>query len=657
MKNADFSLKDKKGLPKYWQLIASSPACLEVKEGTAKLAPPAGGRTLLVQRNLPLIPGKSYQVNYEVRSLSNSKYRIYSEWHQKVDGKNRLRAVNGHYQNATTKWTKNSYKFEYPAKGKKVYIVLQGTYGKSGVEFRNITTEPAVENTIRTLNGKWTLPNGAKVFVEADKNTTLELTNGKKQKSKAKLKGIPLVGGQRYSLTYKARGKGKSGTSTGYFPFRVSWVFNDSIDHTGIWNDTWESPQNKKMTFTAPAGSNKVSGTIVFESKGNGAVLFDSFKLTKLPPEKPEKVVLTIEEPFFRDTIFANTTENEIRGKIKTTNDIRSISIELSNAANKILKSKKIENKGTKIPFSFALAGLPHGEYKITVKCTDNNNKKFQIKRKINKPAPAKMTVNCRPDRTICINNKPFFPIMFWQLFKDLKPVSLYHAAQNGVNSFMSRAHTETAAKKVLDLANSFNMKVILNMGRPTLSSDGSLGHWTHRISGIITPEITNHPALLGYFLVDEPAWVGEKLSLLKAGYDILKELDPYHPIWINAAPRGGIGTHKKYSSASDIYGVDIYPVPYPSSHSGLADKGLTSVGKYTEFMNKACSYRKPIWMVLQAFAWGHGPTNQGINSYTRATKKAVLWPTTLFYQVQTPSLTGGRNMPKIANSPLVYID
>ena len=45
-------------------------------------------------------------------------------------------------------------------------------------------------------------------------------------------------------------------------------------------------------------------------------------------------------------------------------------------------------------------------------------------------------------------------------------------------------------------------------------------------------------------------------------------------------------------------------PIPYPNSHSGLDDKGITSVGKYTRRMLDTTFWRKPNWMVLQGFAW-----------------------------------------------------
>ncbi|MBP5640876.1 MAG: hypothetical protein J6X55_15450, partial [Victivallales bacterium] len=94
----------------------------------------------------------------------------------------------------------------------------------------------------------------------------------------------------------------------------------------------------------------------------------------------------------------------------------------------------------------------------------------------------------------------------------------------------------------------------------------------------------------------------------LQKSYAVYQEFDPYHPTWINAAPRNEIEDLRPYGAACDIWGCDIYPVPSPSGHSGLEDKMMTSVGKYCTRMDETTWGRKPIWMALQGFGWGENP-------------------------------------------------
>ncbi len=87
-------------------------------------------------------------------------------------------------------------------------------------------------------------------------------------------------------------------------------------------------------------------------------------------------------------------------------------------------------------------------------------------------------------------------------------------------------------------------------------------------------------------------------------GYELLKELDPNHPVWMNHAPRNQISQLAAFNKAADIVGCDIYPAPeYKGGHSDLGDRSLASVGKYTMRM-QAAAPDKPVWMVLQGFGW-----------------------------------------------------
>ena len=90
----------------------------------------------------------------------------------------------------------------------------------------------------------------------------------------------------------------------------------------------------------------------------------------------------------------------------------------------------------------------------------------------------------------------------------------------------------------------------------------------------------------------------------LLAGYQYLKSLGLRQPIWMNHAPRNQIPQLAAFSEAADIVGCDIYPVPeYQVGHSDLADRSISSVGAYTLRMQEAAP-GKPVWMVLQGFAW-----------------------------------------------------
>lgn len=105
----------------------------------------------------------------------------------------------------------------------------------------------------------------------------------------------------------------------------------------------------------------------------------------------------------------------------------------------------------------------------------------------------------------------------------------------------------------------------------------------------------------------------------ITTGIRALREADAQHVIWLNHAPRNSLADLRLYNREADVAGCDIYPVPPNRAvgHSDLPDKGLTSVGAYTDRMRQAAS-GKACAMVLQGFGW------RDLQSKTNAHEVAV---------------------------------
>jgi len=118
-----------------------------------------------------------------------------------------------------------------------------------------------------------------------------------------------------------------------------------------------------------------------------------------------------------------------------------------------------------------------------------------------------------------------------------------------------------------------------------------------------ILTRFKNHPALGACKGADEPEWGKHPLPPLERAYQIVKELDPNHPLVIIQAPRGTIESLKRYNPFSDITGLDIYPIGYPPGlHSQFVktNSEISMVGDYTRWMTTVAEGKKPIWMTLQ---------------------------------------------------------
>lgn len=115
---------------------------------------------------------------------------------------------------------------------------------------------------------------------------------------------------------------------------------------------------------------------------------------------------------------------------------------------------------------------------------------------------------------------------------------------------------------------------------------------------------LKDHPGLGVWKGEDEPEWGKKSPANLRSVYEIIKKLDPNHPVWIVQAPRGTIQSLAAYNDTFDITGTDIYPISYPpGSHSLLPNREISMVGDYTQRMREVTQGKKPFWMTLQ-IAW-----------------------------------------------------
>ena len=113
--------------------------------------------------------------------------------------------------------------------------------------------------------------------------------------------------------------------------------------------------------------------------------------------------------------------------------------------------------------------------------------------------------------------------------------------------------------------------------------------------------QFKDHPGLGAWKGDDEPEWSKKPIPPLVRAYDIIKEVDPNHPLAIIHAPRGTVESLREYNVAADIIGADIYPISYPPGlHSTLTNKEISLVGDHTRMLMEVAEGKKPVWMVLQ---------------------------------------------------------
>jgi len=219
----------------------------------------------------------------------------------------------------------------------------------------------------------------------------------------------------------------------------------------------------------------------------------------------------------------------------------------------------------------------------------------------------------------LIVNKRQFFPFGFY-CYSPVYPTLPEEEAVRGFNviSPYQKILPETFKdrKAYMDRCAELGMKVHYNL----LSVSGG-GGVSSKIDGLtdsrkrelLINEVNtfkDHPALLAWYIADEPN--GNKISpdsLVKI-YKLIKETDPWHPVSVVfMAP---FLSSLKYAVAMDIVMADPYPVP---------ELPVTLVGNVAGQLAKAFEGQKPIWIVPQTFGggeiWKREPTLQEIRSMT----------------------------------------
>ncbi|MCP3929989.1 MAG: hypothetical protein GY705_12920, partial [Bacteroidetes bacterium] len=117
-----------------------------------------------------------------------------------------------------------------------------------------------------------------------------------------------------------------------------------------------------------------------------------------------------------------------------------------------------------------------------------------------------------------------------------------------------------------------------------------------------------DHPALLSWYMNDEPIGQGRPPELLETAYQMIKEIDPYHPVSVVFVVPSKADA---FANTMDIAMTDPYPIP----------GDVSNVRDAMQQLQKHFKYKKAFWMVPQAFGggefWPREPTAAEIRAMT----------------------------------------
>ena len=291
------------------------------------------------------------------------------------------------------------------------------------------------------------------------------------------------------------------------------------------------------------------------------------------------------------------TVEDEIRFRLRRNrwaDTTIPVTVELQRGGE-VLDRLDTNMIGQEVAGAFAADALLAGRYELVARWLDPVGGADSLAVACEKFAPAAREVKIDLfNQSLLVDGKPFFPIgLYWLRADILAPMRQLHF--NSGDYYYKLRGEEVAA--LMDAAAVEGMQILLELteyARRKPEPD-------YRAIAALVKRYRQHPALLAWYLVDEPAETKMAPASALAIYELIRELDPYHPVYlVNNRPH----TYAAYSDASDILAIDVYPIPNYS---------ISQVGDYMERARWTSLERKPVWLIAQAFGgvehWARSPT------------------------------------------------
>ena len=296
------------------------------------------------------------------------------------------------------------------------------------------------------------------------------------------------------------------------------------------------------------------------------------------------------------------------------------LSIDLKIGSETVVSfKKKPDMRVLRIPF---IINLTPSEYRAEVTINVKSRPGVIYRAKTDLTILAYKSNEVKTDRFtggLIVNNRQFFPFGFY-CYSPVYPTLPEEEIIKGFNMISPYQkivpETINERKAYMDRCAELGMKVHYNL--ISVSGGGGVGSKIEGLSDTEKKErliseikiFRDHPALLGWYISDEPNGTKIAPDKLEEIYRTIKEYDPWHPVSIVfMAP---FITAKNYSGALDIVMADPYPIP---------DRSVSIPGEVADQLRTEFRGKKPFWIVPQAFGggelWSREPTSQEIRSMT----------------------------------------
>ncbi len=375
--------------------------------------------------------------------------------------------------------------------------------------------------------------------------------------------------------------------------FKCEW-YDESSSYLGGHNtesyatptgDTWvqhvymmEIPQNCASIYF-----------LVRNFSGSGSIFVDSVSFYRI--SQPAKVFLEAENIFFYTDDAAKgqkgTIEALVNSEVYEELEDSTVSFRLKDGNTVLDEKTKVVPENAKAYYEFRASLLKEEWKAYTVEVS---------------VIGADGTVQVKAERPVYKYPRPTYLNEKGKIVlpdgKELNPTLWYHVDPSDYGRLVAAGGTVVQTrwedyeriKFCLDEAEKVGLKVMAALYRdmkPAAHPDN-----VENTTEIIT-KLKDHPALLGYMVMDEPSSkFANRLEFFEESYKLIRTLDPDHIVYLVEHNPGYYDTFRKYV---DVLAID----PYPGIVSGGA--WIDHVHNYATRALSVTEYAKPVWSINQA--------------------------------------------------------
>jgi hypothetical protein len=257
---------------------------------------------------------------------------------------------------------------------------------------------------------------------------------------------------------------------------------------------------------------------------------------------------------------------------------------------------------------AFPTAGLPLGDSELTVNLRADGRDLGSVTTVVTRrPVRANAVQVDRLGGDLVVDGLPFFPCGFY-CDSPVQATLAEEVVARGFNLMSPYQSNDPVTvderRQTMDRSAELGMKVHFQLlrvagGGSSPAPDTSAARRRAWLRAEVE-SFRHHPALLAWYISEEPAGHGVTPEELEAAAAIVRQLDPYHPVTIFVNP----GASARYAGAMDLAMTDPYPTP---------DTPSGDVAGAVRTVRDAVAPRVPLWLVPQAFGgnqwWSREPT------------------------------------------------